>query len=189
MSSAPDATSAKPRSKAGTGAATACNMQSGNARISPTGTASSSAGTGLTGSGAGGSARPSTDPVALAAAKAYKAAADAYNKTVSELAVGWDRRIISRPMTGAVKSHYQGMAAAERTFAAAIRKVSFPSGMEGHIKALLEATEATAVLDLKASKIAAGAQVASRDIFIAERVASEVADLVRQDFKVLGATL
>lgn len=157
--------------------------------VSPTGTASASAGTGLTGSGGGASARPSTDPLVLAAAKAYKAAADAYNKTVSELAVGWDRRIVSRPMTRAVKAHYEGMAEAERTFAEAIRKVTFPSGMEGHIKALLEATEATAALDLKASKIAAGAQVASRDVFIAERVASEVADLVRQDFKVLGVAL
>ena len=90
------------------------------------------------------SARPSVDPDVIAAAMAYKAAADAYNRTVDKLAVGWEHAIISQQQTSKVRAHYKGMAGAEQTFADAIRKVTFPKGMEGHIKALLDATDKTA---------------------------------------------
>ncbi len=140
-------------------------------------------------SAGGASARPSVDPDVVAAAAAYKAAADAYNRTVDKLAVDWVRAIVSQPQTAKVRAHYKAMADAERTFADAIRPVTFPKGMAGHIKALLEATDKAAALDLKATKVAMGAQVDSRDIFIAERISSGAADLVRKDFKVLGVEL
>ena len=151
--------------------------------------ASRPAGAPAASSTAGASARASVDPGVVAAAAAYKAAADAYNRTVDKLAIGWERAIVAQPQTAKVRAHYKGMADAEQTFADAIRTVTFPKGMAGHIKALLDATDTTAALDLKASKIAIGAQVDSRDIFIAERISSGAADLVRKDFKVLGVEL
>jgi len=135
----------------------------------------------------GASPSPSVDPVVVAAAAAYKAAADAYNRTVAKLTIGWDGAIVLQPQTTRVRAHYKAMADAERTFADAIRTVTFPKGMAGHTKALLDATDKAAALDLMASKV--GAQVDSRDIFIAERISSGAADLVRKDFKVLGVEL
>ncbi len=151
--------------------------------------AASRSGASVTPSTAPSPASPSVDPQVAGAATAYRAAAGEYNRAVAKLGIGWETAIVSQPMTARVKAHYAGMAGAERTFAAAIREVTFPTGMKSHIKALLDATDACAALDLKASRITVGSQVGAREIFIAERLSSSYADLVRQDFKVLGVNL
>ena len=139
------------------------------------------------------SPRPSTivalrtaDPELVRAGAAYHAAADAYNGTVAKLRVDWDPRVISQEMTARVMAHYKAMARAEQDLAAAIRRVTFPALMRLHIKALLDATDGVAELDLKASRIKMGSQVDARAILAAESASAAAADIVRRDLEVLG---
>jgi hypothetical protein len=126
------------------------------------------------------------DPVLVQAGSAYQAAADAYNRAATKLQADWDRYIVSQEMTAKVLAHYKAMAKAEQDFAAAVRRVAFPALMRLHIKALLDATDAAADLDLKASRIKMGAQVDARAILAAESTSAAAADIVRRDLEVLG---
>jgi hypothetical protein len=134
-------------------------------------------------------ASPSADPSIAGSAAAYRVAADAYNRTVQKLLRDVDSRILSERMTRKLATHFEAMARAEKTFAAAIRKVTFPTGLRTHIEALLAATDAAAALDLKTSRTPIGSQVDIAATTLADRRSSIVADLVRRDFKVLGLDL
>ncbi len=139
------------------------------------------------------SPRPSTivalrtaDPAVVQAGAAYNAAADDYNRTVAKVRAGWDPRVVPQAMTATAAARFKAMAKAEQDFAAAIRRVTFPALMRLHIKALLDATDAAAELDLKASRIKIGAEGDTRAIPAAESAASAAADIVRRDLEVLG---
>ncbi len=133
------------------------------------------------------SVAPTVDPAIVAAGTAYKAAADAYNSTAQKLLLAYGNvRSLAR-----AQAHYTAMARAEQTFITAIRKATFPAVLRPYIKQLLDQTEALAALELKASKLKDldKLEALERDIFVADRLSSATADVIRRDFRVLGINL
>ena len=131
----------------------------------------------------------STDPAAPKAAEQFLAAAAQVDaKTAAAF-----KRYPILPVLGLAtgRSYFRLAAAAEREFAAAVKRIAFPSGMGPDVKDLLD-TEATLVdLETKASKAktldALGVLV--RKIVRASRAAGTASNVVRHDLALPGAPL